>query len=274
MTSVSRYLAPGALTSLSGVPESALQSQASTAAELCWPVHSLVVQPDEARQLGLPEQRLASNNVRPAAALIQAMLALDPRPLFEPRPVRDRVVGTCRHFAVLACALLRHAGVPARVRCGFATYFRPGLGLDHWVTEYWDRSADTWVRIDSEILGAAVLNRPERLSEGQFLSGGEAWQLFRDGHIDAQHFGVPGTENWGPSEIRGNAVRDLACLNNVEMLPWDEWGLMTDAYDGKTDADYDRLLDRLASVCASGDPVAVADLYAHPHLQVPAGMIH
>ena len=46
----------------------------------------------------------------------------------------------------------------------------------------------------------------------------------REGRIDASTFGVYGTENWGPAEIRGNAVKDLAALNKVEMLPWDEWG--------------------------------------------------
>jgi hypothetical protein len=164
--------------------------------------------------------------------------------------------------------------VSPRVRCGFATYFQPSLGLDHWITEYWEEPTGSWVRIDSEILGGTVLPHPERLTQGQFLSGGEAWQLYRSGRIDAARFGVPGTENWGPSEIRGNAVRDLACLNNVEMLPWDEWALMTDAYDGRTGEDYDLLLDRLASVCSSGDPAAVAELYQHPHLRVPADMIH
>ncbi len=36
------------------------------------------------------------------------------------------MVGTCRHFAILACALLRHEAVASRVRCGFATYFLSG----------------------------------------------------------------------------------------------------------------------------------------------------
>ena len=273
MTDAATHLEPGPLTSLQGIPAAVLETDATAPADICFSVHSLVVQPDDARELGLAEERLATTNVRPAAALVRSLLALDPRPLTQPRPPRDRVVGTCRHFAVLSCALLRHQGVPARVRCGFATYFRPGLGLDHWITEYRDKSSARWIRIDTEILGGTVLARPERLRDGEFLSGGEAWQLFRDGRIDATHFGVPGTQNWGPSEIRGNAVRDLACLNDVEMLPWDEWGLMTDAYDGKTGEDYDLLLDRLAAVCATDDPAAVGELYAHPHLRVPVEMI-
>lgn len=136
MNAPTQYLLPGPLTTLDGAPDAALQTDATTPVDICWPVHSLVVQPDDAKQLGLPAGRLASNNVRPATALLREILAHDPRALDQPRPPVDRVVGTCRHFAVLSCARLRHRGVPARVRCGFATDFLPGKGLDHWVTEY------------------------------------------------------------------------------------------------------------------------------------------
>jgi hypothetical protein len=174
---------------------------------------------------------------------------------------------------VLSCALLRYRAIPARVRCGFATYFQQGQGLDHWITEYWDQGAGRWVRIDSELLGGTVLSHPEDLRPGEFLSGGEAWSAFRRGEIDASRFGVCGTENWGPAEIRGNAVKDLAALNKVEMLPWDEWGRMEEAYRGETGADYDELLDELAAVCAKDDPASIAALYARDELTVPADLI-
>jgi hypothetical protein len=96
---------------------------------------------------------------------------------------------------------------------------------------------------------------------------------FRRGEIDAARFGVYGTGNWGPAEIRGNAVKDLAALNKVEMLPWDEWGRMTAAYRGETGEDYDELLDEIAAVCAADDPAAVVGLYAHDDLRVPAEII-
>ncbi len=82
-----------------------------------------------------------------------------------------------------------------------------------------------------------------------------------------------GTDNWGAAEIRGNAVKDLAALNKVEVLPWDEWGRMTDAYAGRTGADYDDLLDTLARVCAEDEPAAVSALYAHQDLTVPPGLL-
>ena len=115
---------------------------------ICRPVAGLVVQPGEARTLGVAEDRFAENQLPPAAALLDALLGQDPAPLTVPRPAPRRVVGTCRHFAVLACALLRHRGIAARVRCGFATYFQPGRGVDHWITQC--RRDGRWVRIDSE----------------------------------------------------------------------------------------------------------------------------
>jgi hypothetical protein len=92
--------------------------------------------------------------------------------------------------------------------------------------------------VTSDILGGTALGHPRALRPGEFPSGGEAWALFRRGEIDASLFGVYGTGNWGPAEISGNAVRDLASLNKVEMLPWDEWGRVAAAYRGETGEDY------------------------------------
>jgi hypothetical protein len=53
------------------------------------------------------------------------------------------------------------------------------------------------------------------------------------------------------------------------MLNWDEWGRMTEAYEGRTGPDYDRLIDTLADTCAADDPAALARLFADPHFAVP-----
>jgi Transglutaminase-like superfamily len=261
------YRVPGQLTALTGVDPAALAGLGPDPVEICRPVPALVIQPDQATGLGLPADRLAENQLRPAADLVAALLRRVPAPLREAREPAQRVVGTCRHFAVLSCALLRHHGIPARVRCGFATYFQPGQALDHWITEY--RRDGRWVRIDAEILGGTVLPDAADLRPGQFLSGGEAWLAYRAGQVDAATFGVYGTESFGPAEISGNTIKDLAALNKVEMLPWDEWGRMTAMYEGRTGADYDVLIDRIAAVCAADDPDEVAALYASEDLAVP-----
>ncbi|HEY3504286.1 MAG TPA: transglutaminase-like domain-containing protein [Actinocatenispora sp.] len=232
---------------------------------ICAVVRHLVVQPDARTD---PE-RLAQKDIRPVDRILAT---LGPAPLTVPREPAARVVGTCRHFAVLACALLRHRGIPARARCGFATYFVPGRCLDHWVTEY--RSGDRWVRVDSEVLGGDVLERPDDLADGLFLTGGEAWTRYRRGGADPMAFGVAGTDHaWGAAEIRGNAIRDLAALCGHEMLPWDEWGRMTASYAGDTGPDYDALIDTVAATTAADDPAAVGRLYRTGDLAVPAEML-
>ena len=81
-----------------------------------------------------------------------------------------------------------------------------------------------------------------------------------------------GTENWGPGEVRGNAMRDLASLvHKIEMLPWDVWGPMEDSYDGKTGDDFDVLIDELAAACDDHDEPGLHRVYGE--LTVPASLI-
>lgn len=242
--------------------------------DLCRAVQGLIIQPPDADGIGLSEQRLTERNTRPASALLQRVLELDgAAPLDQPRPAERRVVGTCRHFAVLATAFLRATSVPARARCGFATYFVPPKKVDHWIVEYWDSEDRRWIRIDSEILDRETPGpaQAEDLRPGEFLTAGEAWQLVRSGQEDPADFGVAGTENWGPGEVRGNAMRDIAALYKIEMLPWDEWGPMEDSYNGKTGDDFDQLIDQLAAACRDHDQPELQRIYEQ--LAVPASLI-
>jgi hypothetical protein len=146
--------------------------------------------------------------------------------------------------------------------------------VDHWIVEYWSGEERRWIRIDPEYVGRATPGsaRVEDLRRGEFLTAGEAWQLIRSGQEDPGDFGVFGTENWGPGEVRGNAMRDLASLFcKVEMLPWDEWGPMEDSYKGKTGDDFDRLIDQLAAATLDPDEPELKRIYEQ--LAVPASMI-
>ena len=106
------------------------------------------------------------------------------------------MVGTCRHFAVLSCALLRYSGIPAA-----DVVLRPISNLGRASTTGSPSTGTTTGRdrhaSNSEIVGKDVLSHPEDLQPGEFLSGGEAWSAYRQGEIDASKFGVYGTDNWG-----------------------------------------------------------------------------
>jgi hypothetical protein len=273
VTATIDYARPGPLTSLAAVDPAALAGLPADPVALCRSVTSLVLHPMFTGGVALTPARLADNQLRPAASIAAALLRLDPAPLDRPRPPERRVVGTCRHFVVLSCALLRHRGIAARARCGFGTYFRAGQGLDHWITEYWQPADSRWVRVDTQHLDGGFTDDPADLRSGEFLTGGEAWTAYRDGQADAATFGVDGTENFGPGEIRGNAIRDLAALCKTEMLPWDEWGRMKASYQGQTGPEYDELMDQVAAVCAGGDAAELAAVYASQDLTVPAALI-
>ncbi|KPI15166.1 transglutaminase domain-containing protein [Actinobacteria bacterium OK006] len=268
------YSRPGPLTRLAADQLGLIKGLPTDPVGICAAVQSLVIQPTDAAALGLPRERLTEKNIRPVNELVATLTALDPAPLHHARTPETRVVGTCRHFATIACAILRAQDIPSRARCGFGTCFLNGRGVDHWITEYWDADERRWVRVDTEHLDHGYVERPEDLAPGEFLTGGEAWIQHRKGLIDPQLFGVFGTDHaWGPAEISGNAVRDLAALCKREMLPWDEWGRMTEAYEGKTGPDYDRLIDMVAEACLGEDPTALTGLFANEDLTVPHHMI-
>ena len=264
----------GALTTIASDVVGAVEALPSDPLELCRIAQGLVLLPNLALELELPDARQEERNVRSASELLRMLFELGGTDLVAERPLEQRVVGTCRHFALLSTALLRHHGHPARARCGFAGYFVPDRFVDHWVTEYFDVVASRWVRIDSEILGFDLVETPQDLEPGEFLTGGEAWRTVAAGSADPLHFGVDGfPDNWGIGEIRGNAIRDLASLNKVEMLPWDEWGRMDQSYRGDTGPDFDELIDGVSEACASDDEVLIQRTYLSVDLAVPPTLV-
>src|SRR5436309_2577734 len=61
-----------------------------------------------------PKDRLPEIDTRRVRAMLARLAALDPRPLAEARPPERRLVGCCRDFTVLLCAMARHHGIPIR----------------------------------------------------------------------------------------------------------------------------------------------------------------
>lgn len=240
---------------------------------LCRAAQGLLMLPNLAPAFGIPDDRQPECSVRSTSDVLRRALQLDPAPFDQERAPYQRVVGTCRHFALLSCAFLRYRSIPARARCGFAGYCEAGKYLDHWVTEY-QEDTGRWVRVDSEILGFEFVEHPEDLAPGEFLTGGEAWGLLSESDADPTDFGVDGEPHaWGIAEVRGNAIRDLASLNKVETLPWDVWGRMGLSYEGKTGAAFDSLIDDVATACASDEPSLIAQTYASEDLSVPPDLL-
>jgi len=272
---VADFAVPGPLTKLSPQQASMVLQLDPEPRTLCLAAQGLLVSPSAAVAAGVSSDRMAERNIRSAQAILQRSFELDGiTPLVARRPTEHRVVGTCRHFAVVSTAFMRARGIPARARCGFAGYFDPPRKVDHWIVEHWSTEASRWIRLDSEYLDLSTPSpaRLEDLQPWEFLTAGEAWQLIRSGGSDPGEFGVFGTGNWGPGEVRGNAMRDLASVAaKVEMLPWDEWGPMAASYRDESGEEFDALIDQVAGALQVDDLAAAERLYAR--LLVPSSMI-
>jgi hypothetical protein len=230
--------------------------QPADIAALCRVVQGLMIHVFWAERYGLqlPEERQGELQLRSVASKLDRILELDPRPLAETRPLEKRLVGNCRDFTVLLTSMLRHQGVPARARCGFARYFLPNHYEDHWVCEYWNAAQGRWVLVDPQLdefqsNELSIRFSPLDVPRDEFIVGGKAWQLCRTGQADPDTFGI--FDLHGLWFVRGDFVRDVASLNKVELLPWDSWGII-EARDEELSADDLAFLDRVAEQ-TSGD---------------------
>ncbi|WP_129666043.1 transglutaminase domain-containing protein [Phytoactinopolyspora endophytica] len=257
-TTLDLYTQPATMTSLARHAD-LLQGLPHDVAELAKVLQGLVVHEHLTELYGfkLSDKRRQTVHIRPAEQFLERIHAEDGRPLTEPRTPENRVAGCCRHFTVLFVALLRHQGVPARARCGFGGYLSTETFEDHWVAEYFNADHGRWILVDAQIddvLRGGLPNGFDAtdVSRDEFVIAGDAWASCRAGDADPSSFGFSHLNQGGYWWIAGNLLRDVAALNNMEMLPWDVWGAMP-GVDQPIDDDQVRLFDRLAALTRSPD---------------------
>lgn len=201
---------------------------------------------------------------------------LNSSPLTVKRPPVERILGNCRDYALLLCSILRHQGVPARVRSGCEAYLTPDQDFyeDHYITEYWNTQENRWILVDPQIdefqhemmkISINVYDVPRN----KFVVGGKAWKWYRTQKADPYRFGI--FDYSGPDYIRFKLVNDLAFLNKEEGMAWGGWGLAAAAGENLSSEDY-ALLDYLADVTARTDNSnfeEIRQLYRNPSLRKP-----
>ena len=143
------YASPGAMTTLADEP-GLMAGLPDDAGGLCGVARGLIVHEFAADTYGVTDTAVRVEEVETRAArdIVAGIARLDPRPLAEAREPGRRMIGNCRQFSVLTCALLRRAGIPARARAGFAGYFGEGWA-DHWIVERLHEGR--WIRTDPQI---------------------------------------------------------------------------------------------------------------------------
>jgi hypothetical protein len=271
------YMRPGAMTSdgeyagIAGLP--------NDIGALVRIVQGLVLHEYAASAYGvtIPEERRIESHIRRVERMLDRLLAEDARPLTVARPPQKRLVGVCHHFMLLLVAMLRAKGIPARGRCGFATYFNPGYFEDHVVCEYWNAADARWIRLEPQSdevwrkmlkIDFDVLDVPP----DRFVIAGDAWAQCRAGQANPSRFGIFKGDLRGLWFIAGSLMHDVAALNKMEMLQWDVWGAMPRPNEPLNDEQL-VFFDRLAALTRAPDSsfAELRNLYEKDdRLRVPA----
>jgi len=225
---------------------------------------------EDAYGLHTPKEREREVYLRTVPEMLRRILELDSSSLTARRSPEKRKVSLCRDFAVLLVSMLRHQSVPARVRVGFAGYYRAETPRywDHRIAEYWNESVNAWRLVD------AMTEEPilERLrfridplnvdSKSQFLLAGDVWQKCRAGKAKPQEFG-DSPDDLGMPPIRYALLQDFDYLNKNELLGSDAWHELISKPENEVTDEDRRLLDKIAKVtcCADSHFNALRDLY-------------
>lgn len=237
-------------------------------------------------QMGFPisPERIVQADNRSMQAILASVMAQDDQPLTVERPPEKRAVGCCRDASLLLCSFLRHKGIPARIRYGFAPYikFAPPFAVDHVITEYWDEGR--WKMADMDLPEGAVKHFSIEfdmfdIPRDGFLVAGQVWQAVRAGQADANNYGVhpdiPEPDLRGEKFIMGALSRDVAFLNKEEFLLWDVWGMMED--ENAPNAAQTELLDQTADLTlrAHDDSTfeAIRALGQHAEFAIPDSVL-
>lgn len=186
----------------------------------------------------------------------------------------QQIFGICRDFSLFTVALCRDNNIPARARCGFATYFEKDKYIDHWVVEYYD--GEKWIMIDPQLdnFQKEVLDinfDTMNLSKNEFILGGDAWHMCRNEGKNPLKFGI--FQWWGYDYLMCNMLLDAHALLKRPMHPWDKWeGIKSKEMESWTDEDY-KTLDGLSLALRNGSFEELSEyLDNHKSLQLPKSL--
>jgi len=140
------------------------------------------------------------------------------------REAQDKIHTTCRSQAILLSATLKAKDIPARARSGFAKYIRNnGVGVDHWIAEYYNVTFKRWVLVDADMCGSETDFDIYDIPRDNFIFGAEAWLGFRNGTIKKDELYYAGydyekREEYIMEALLRGLFYDFHCLMNDEII--------------------------------------------------------
>jgi len=182
--------------------------------ELCRLIKCQFIHPFESepfRKVIPPERQKFGDPIYPTVrALLKGLMEYDPNGLVLTRQPKDRLIVTCRYHAILLASILKHSGVPTRVRYGFALYIGKGMKICHVICEVWDSEKERWLLVDPTVPN--MVDFPHE----QFEFASAAWRKLQKGEVDPKKYGV--ADRWGSFHILDMLCHDMESVLGRELL--------------------------------------------------------
>lgn len=185
--------------------------------ELCRLIKCQFIHPFQAepfRKLIPPERQKNGDPIYPTVrTLLKGLMEYDPNGLVFTRQPKDRLLVTCRYHAILLASILKHSGVPTRVRYGFALYIGKDVKICHVICEVWDSDHKRWLLVDPTVQNMVDFPRE------QFEFASSAWRKLQKGKVDPKKYGV--ANKWGSFHILDMLCHDMESVLGRELLYWE-----------------------------------------------------
>ncbi|MBN1183609.1 MAG: SUMF1/EgtB/PvdO family nonheme iron enzyme [Bacteroidales bacterium] len=180
--------------------------------ELCKLIKSQFIHPFAELQKyseQIPEERWNEMvNYPTVKSILEGLLSYDSSGIVPDRIPENRLILGCREYAILLASVLKYRGIPARVRCGHATYIMPDFHVSHTICEVWNNKENRWMLVDP---GMNMVD----FSREKFDFSNEAWLQLQKNEIDPDYYAIPGRYS-GFASILGKIGHDLAALLGSE----------------------------------------------------------
>jgi formylglycine-generating enzyme len=179
-------------------------------------------------------------------SILKGLISYDSRGFIKERKPQDRLVLGCRSYAILLASILKHRGIPARVRYGHASYLIPGFYVNHVICEVWNENDKHWMLVD--VHGNMIDFEREKIAFGY-----DSWLKLHTGEIQPELYGVPGDQNNGLVSIANMFCIDLASLLGNEYTVFQYAPIVDYAFDSnkKLPKDQTEILNRVSKLMKS-----------------------
>ncbi len=215
----------------------------------------------------IPKERWNESVKYPTVkSILKGLLTYDSRGLVKDRKPQDRLVLGCHEYAILLASIIKYRGIPARVRCGHATYLIPEFHASHTICEVWNKDGKRWMLVDP---GMNMVD----FSRDKFDFSNDAWLKMQKKEIDPNIYGIPGQYS-GLVSILAKVNIDLASILGNEYPIYQYAPILDYAFKNNNllTAEQIEMLNKISELMKSLDAVNLSklqDIYNNtPEIQV------